>query len=71
MSLHQTIAHLNDRLSQTEKRQLMRWLWQVVCADDVIDPHEEHTLRRLAELLHLSHADFIRTKLEVTGEEPG
>ena len=38
--------------------------WLVARADNIIDKHEEHRIRRLAELLHLNHADFIQSKIE-------
>jgi len=31
-------------------------------ADHELDKYEEHLLRRLAELLHVPHKDFIQTK---------
>ncbi|MGQ0699542.1 MAG: TerB family tellurite resistance protein [Panacagrimonas sp.] len=65
VSLHGPVARLNAELSQQDKRELMSWLWRVAGADGHIDAHEEHLLRKLADLLHLSHADYIRTKLEV------
>ncbi len=40
-------------------------MWSLSLADG--EPHhlEEHRIRRLAELLHVSHSDFIRAKLQV------
>jgi uncharacterized tellurite resistance protein B-like protein len=31
----------------------------------VLDPNEEHLLRRLADLLNIPHRDFIASKLQV------
>lgn len=64
VSLHGPVARLNRELSADDKRELMRWLWRVACADGRIDAHEDHLLRKLADLLHISHGDFIRTKLD-------
>ena len=69
VSLHGPIARLNAELSPERKRELMHWLWRVACADGRIDAHEEHLLRKLADLLHLSHSDFIRTKLSARQNE--
>lgn len=63
VSLHGPIARLNRELSPEAKRELMGWLWRVACADGRIDPHEEHLLRKLADLMHLGHAEYIRSKL--------
>ncbi len=61
------VAELNRRTSVAEKRALLEALWRVALADGVLDSHEEHMMRRVAELLFLSHADFIQSKLKVTG----
>ena len=37
--------------------------WLVARADNVIDKNEEHRIRKLTELLHLNHTDFIRSKI--------
>lgn len=63
VSLHAPIARLNAELSHEDKHELMTWLWRVACADGRIDPHEEHLLRRVADLLYLPHSAYIRAKL--------
>ncbi|MEW9798089.1 tellurite resistance TerB family protein [Alteromonas sp. CYL-A6] len=59
---------VNDQCHQDEKRTILKGLWQVAYADEEIAPIEEHTIRRIADLLYLPHSVFIKTKLEVTGE---
>lgn len=63
VSLFDFVQTLNRTMSQDQKRGLLHLLWQVAHADGRVDPHEEHLLRRIADLLHLSHADFIGGKL--------
>ncbi len=41
----------------------MRSMWALAFADGEKDALEEHRIRRLAELLHVSHSDFVRTRL--------
>ncbi len=67
VSLYGPISRLNEALSGPEKRALMHCLWQVAYADHNIDPQEEHLLRQIADLMHIPHADYIQTKLEVCG----
>jgi uncharacterized tellurite resistance protein B-like protein len=67
VSLFEFVQTLNRTLSPEEKRGLLQLLWNVAHADGRVDPHEEHLLRRIADLLHLSHADFIRGKLGTLG----
>lgn len=63
VSLHGPVSRLNAELGVEDKRGLIAWLWRVAAADGRIDAHEEHLLRRLADLLHIPHADYIRAKL--------
>lgn len=51
--------------SYEQKVYIIELLWQVVFADLEKDKHEEHLVRRIADLLHVSHKDFIRAKLKV------
>ena len=41
-------------------------LWRVTCADGRVDKHEEYLVRKIADLLYVSHRDYIRMKLKVT-----
>jgi uncharacterized tellurite resistance protein B-like protein len=61
-SLHTQIDLINRRFTRPQKLDLMRGLWEVACADGVIHHHEELLIRRLADLIYVSHTDFIRTK---------
>ena len=56
---------INERLTRAQKVELLEMLWRVAQADGRVDHYEEYYIRRLADLLHLSHGDFIRTKLAV------
>lgn len=68
VSLHGFVDTLNGQLGYEERQQLIRMIWQVAYADGRLDPQEEHLVRRLADLLHVPHKDFIREKLRVSGE---
>jgi uncharacterized tellurite resistance protein B-like protein len=59
---YQFTSLLNTHYSQQQKIELVEDLWQLAYADHELDKYEEHLLRRLAELLHVPHQDFIRTK---------
>ncbi|MCC2657369.1 MAG: hypothetical protein K0Q76_2477 [Panacagrimonas sp.] len=63
VSLHGPVSRLNSELTPDDKRALMEWMWKVAAADGRVDPHEEHLLRKVADLLYVSHADYIRAKL--------
>ncbi len=59
---------LNTHYTQQQKIKLVEDLWQLAYADNDLDKHEEHLVRRLAELLHVPHKDFIRSKHKVLKE---
>jgi len=63
-SLYQFTRLVNDHFDRSSKNHLMKNLWQVAFADDQLDKHEEAMIRRIAELIHVSHSDFIRSKHE-------
>lgn len=67
-SLQPYVEALNRNLTRQDKRELLDGLWRVAHADGVLDAHEEHMMRRIADMLYLSHADYIQAKLKITGQ---
>jgi uncharacterized tellurite resistance protein B-like protein len=65
---HQFTHVLNQNCSAEEKRKMIESLWRVAYADKHIDVHETHLIRRISDLLHIPHSEFIRAKLKVTEE---
>lgn len=64
--LHQFTSELNHSLSHPEKIDLVEQLWRVAQADEVVHKYEEHLIRRVADLLHVSHREFIAAKLRAS-----
>jgi len=69
-SLYPMTRLINDECSAADKVQLIGMLWRVTCSDGKTDPHEEHLVRKVANLLHVPHREYIRAKLQVTGNAP-
>ncbi|PWW36918.1 putative tellurite resistance protein B-like protein [Idiomarina loihiensis] len=63
-SLYEFTAQLKA-LVYEKRVELLESLWVVAYADGELDPYEESMLRKLADLLYISHADYIKTKLKV------
>ena len=61
--LRKYIKLINESYTKMQKRNLINMAWLVARADSVIDKNEEHRIRKLTELLHLNHTDFIRSKI--------
>jgi len=58
---------INKGFTQEQKIALIKTLWQIAYADGELDMHEEHMVRRMADLLHVPHMEFIKTKIQVSG----
>ncbi len=59
---YQFTSLINEFCTQQEKRDLVTRLWQMAYADNRIHKFEEHLVRRLADLMHVPHSAFIRSK---------
>lgn len=65
VSLHEFTHRLNRELPEEDKIEIIEMLWRVSHADGHIDKHEEHLIRRIAGLLHVSDSERVRMKLKV------
>jgi uncharacterized tellurite resistance protein B-like protein len=53
---------INHNFSAEQKVQVVEYLWQVAYADGHLDAHEQHFMRKIADLLYVSHADYVAAK---------
>ncbi|WJG08122.1 TerB family tellurite resistance protein [Aliiglaciecola sp. LCG003] len=56
---------INQQCNVDEKRKILHMLWRLAYADRHIDVHESHLIRRISDLLHIPHSEFIQTKLTI------
>lgn len=68
VSIHPHVQEINRAFDVEQKERLVEAMWRVALRDRVLDKYEEGQIRRIAELLHLPHARFIRAKLRARGE---
>ena len=61
--LYEHTRILNDQLDYDQKKEVLNSVWAIAFADGEMDKHEEHLIRRIADLLYLNHKDFINAKL--------
>lgn len=54
---------INRSFSQPQKLRVIELMWQVAYADATLSAHEQHVMRRIAELLHVPHGDYIAAKM--------
>ncbi|MCY3857563.1 MAG: TerB family tellurite resistance protein [Gammaproteobacteria bacterium] len=55
---------LNEQLDTNERKRLLESLWRLNAFDGSAFHYEEGVIRKIAELLYLTHADFINAKLD-------
>ena len=67
-SLYGYTRIVNDEFEYENKLDLLRNLWKVAFADGYLDKYEEHLLRKISDLIHISHSDYINIKLEIRGD---
>lgn len=62
-------THLIGRSWPMERKvRIIEWLWRVAYADAHRHHHEEHLIRRIADLLHVPHSAFIQTRNQIEAE---
>ena len=60
---------LNKELEYEKKVHIIEQLWEVAFADARLNKYEEHMVRKISDLLHVTHKDFINAKLKVKKRE--
>ena len=60
---YQFTSLINRHFDQQRKQHVIELMWQVAYADAELAAHENHVLRRIAELLHVTHGDYIAAKM--------
>jgi uncharacterized tellurite resistance protein B-like protein len=67
-SIHEFLRLLNEHFEMEARLRVVEDLWRVAYADGVLDKYEEYHIRKIAELLYVPHAGFIRAKHRVLEE---
>ena len=64
ISLYEWTTIINNTYQYDERVKILKSLWEVAHADNVIDKYEDYTIRKIADLIYVKHSDFIKTKHE-------
>lgn len=62
ISLQHYTRLLNEHYDHAMKLRVIEMMWQIVYADGEKDHYEEHLMRQVADLLYVSHAEFIQAR---------
>lgn len=68
-SLYQFTRCVNEEFNHQEKFDLLIGMWRIAYADNNLDKYEEYMVRRVTDLIHVSHGDFIRAKKVVQEQQ--
>ncbi|WP_196140261.1 TerB family tellurite resistance protein [Aliikangiella sp. G2MR2-5] len=60
---YQFTSLINQHYDMEERYNIIENLWQIAAVDGKIDSHEEHFIRKIADLLFVPHSSFIKAKL--------
>ena len=64
VSLYPTVKKINDSYEKKEKKGLLKTLWQLIAADNVIDPYEENLYFKIADLITIERSKANQIKHE-------
>ena len=60
---YQFTSLINRSFSAEQKVHVVELMWRVAYADAMLSAHEQHVIRKIADLLYVSHGDYIAAKL--------
>lgn len=61
-SLHQFTSLIHQHCNPQEKFELLISMWELAFADNDLNKYEEYVIRKVADLIYVSHSDFVRAK---------
>ena len=61
-SLYEFTRKINDDYKFEDKNNLILSMWKIAFADGNIDKYEEYVIRKVSDLIYISHPDFIESK---------
>ena len=67
-SIYEFTRIVDQDLTLEDKKRLVELLWLVAFADAEKDAYEEQMVRKIADLLHVPHPDFIDAKIRARNE---
>ena len=62
-SMYQFTQLINQHCNAQDKFDLIKGMWSIAYADGELDKYEEYVIRKVADLIYVSHGDFIRAKI--------
>jgi len=60
--LFQFTQLINKHFDPKQKYKLVEQLWKIAYADSVLDSQEDYTVRKICDLIYVSHAEMIKAR---------
>ena len=62
---HQFTSLIASHFTQEQKIRVIEYLWEIAYADGELHKYEEYMVRRIADLIHVPHKDYLQAKHRV------
>ena len=56
-------SRINDAFEMPQKLRMIEHMWRVAYADGRLSAHENHLMRKVADLLHIPHGAYVGAKM--------
>ena len=60
---YQFTSLIRSHYSQDDRQRIVELMWRAAYADEHLSAHEQHVIRKVADLLYVSHPAYIAAKL--------
>ena len=65
-SMHPFTSMVNEHYDYSARLTLLGHLWKVAYADGELSKYEEHAIRKISDLMHIRHPDYVKVKIDNT-----
>jgi len=62
VSFYEFVEDINNNFSKDEKLDLIKYLWDIAYADNILDVNEERLIRRISDLIHIKDIEVLKLK---------
>ncbi|HYC35339.1 MAG TPA: TerB family tellurite resistance protein [Usitatibacter sp.] len=62
---------IREHFGQEDRQHLIELMWRAAYADEVLSAHEQHLVRKIADLLYVPHSAYIAAKMRAKEQVEG
>jgi uncharacterized tellurite resistance protein B-like protein len=56
-------SRINENFEMEQKIQIIEHMWRIAYADGVLGAHENHLMRKVADMLYIPHGAYVHAKM--------